>query len=321
MLLWSAATDAGLIVRMVAFRPVRPSPIPGGLELPSVAGGQDGVFTRSQARSEAWTDGRQRRLVQSGLWVPITPNVLRHREVAEGPWQRARAVWLTGGMIVSHDTAGRLWGLAASDGLHGTSPSSRRTTTVTTHRATVPPADTIEVSGMQVTAPHRTLIDLLCTLDQEDSVAMVCDALRRRILTTAHVSSAAEAAVGRHGAARARFVARTCSGRPFSVLEWHFHRRVGALGPGWRFNTEIHDAQGKIGDVDALHMGTKVVVELDGQQFHGPDRFQADRTRDQRLAAAGFIVLRFTWDDLIHRPDDVIERIRRTMAHRARLVA
>ena len=150
---------------------------------------------------------------------------------------------------------------------------------------------------------------------------MVCDALRQGILTTAELRRAADAATGRHGAARARFVARTCAGRPYSVLEWHFHRRVGALGPGWRFNTAVHDSEGKIGDVDALHEGTKIVVELDGQQFHGPDRFQADRTRDQRLAAAGYVVLRFTWDDLIKRPDDVIERIRRTMAHRARLVA
>jgi very-short-patch-repair endonuclease len=65
----------------------------------------------------------------------------------------------------------------------------------------------------------------------------------------------------------------------------------------------------------------KIIVELDGQQFHGRDRFQADRTRDQRLVAAGYVVLRFTWDDLINRPDDVIERIRRTMAHRAHVVA
>jgi very-short-patch-repair endonuclease len=72
---------------------------------------------------------------------------------------------------------------------------------------------------------------------------------------------------------------------------------------------------------DALHEGTKIVVELDGQQFHGPERFQADRTRDQRLAAAGYVVLRFTWDDLINRPDDVIERLSRTMAQRARLAA
>lgn len=150
---------------------------------------------------------------------------------------------------------------------------------------------------------------------------MVCDALRRGILTTTGLRVAAQVATGRHGAARARFIARTCAGRPYSVLEWHFHRRVGALGNGWQFNTEVHDAEGAIGDVDALHAGTRIVVELDGQQFHGPDRFQADRTRDQRLAAAGYVVLRFTWDDLVNRPDDVIERIRRTMAHRSRLAA
>jgi very-short-patch-repair endonuclease len=306
---------------MSTFRLARRPPFPRGLEVPSVAADQDGVFTRSQARSESWSDGRQRRLVQSGLWVPITATVLRHRDLVEGPWQRARAVWLTGGMVVSHDTAGQLWGLITSNGLHGTSLSSRRTTAVITHRADLPCADTIEVDGMRVTTPPRTVTDLLCTLEPPASVAMACDALRQGILTTADLRSAADAATGRHGAAQARFVARTCAGRPYSVLEWHFHRRVGELGPGWRFNAAVHDSEGRIGDVDAVHEGTKIVVELDGQQFHGPDRFQSDRTRDQRLAAAGYVVLRFTWDDLIKRPDDVIERIRRTMSHRARLVA
>jgi hypothetical protein len=305
---------------MSTFRLARRAPLPGGLEVPMVAAAQDGVFTRSQARSQGWSDGRQRRLMDSGLWVPVTSHVLRHREVVVGPWQRARAVWLTGGMVVSHDTAGQLWGLVASDGLHGTSVSSRRTTAVITHRADLPCADSVDVDGMRVTTPLRTVADLLCTLEPLTSVAMACDALRQGILTTADYRRAADAATGRHGAAQARFVARTCAGRPHSVLEWHFHRRVGALGPGWRFNTAVHDPEGKVGDVDALHESTKIVVELDGKQFHGPDRFQADRTRDQRLAAAGYVVLRFTWDDLINRPDDVIERIRRTMCHRARLV-
>jgi hypothetical protein len=224
-------------------------------------------------------------------------------------------------MVVSHDTAGQMWGLVASDGLHGTSRSSRRTTAVLTHRADLPASASVQIEGMLITTPPRTVADLLCTLDPPASVALACDGLRRGILTTADLRLAARAVAGRHGAARARFVARTCAGRPYSVLEWQFHRRVGELGPGWRFNTSVHDSQGRIGDVDALHEGTAMVVELDGQQFHGPDRFQADRTRDQRLVAAGYVVLRFTWDDLTARPDDVIERIRRTMAHRARLVA
>ena len=311
----------GWIQGMSTFRLARRAPAPGWFEVPSVAATQDGVFARSQARSEGWSDGRQRRMVRSGLWVPVTSQVLRHRDVVEGPWQRARAVWLTGGMVVSHDTAGQLWGLITSNGLHGTSLSSRRTTAVITHRADLPSADTIEVDGMRVTTPPRTVADLLCTLEPPASVAMACDALRQGILTTADLRRAADSASGRHGAARARFVARTCAGRPYSVLEWHFHRRVGELGPGWQFNTPVHVSEGKIGDVDALHERTKTVVELDGQQFHGPERFQSDRTRDQRLAAAGYVVLRFTWDDLTERPDDVIERIRRTMAHRARLVA
>ena len=68
-----------------------------------------------------------------------------------------------------------------------------------------------------------------------------------------------------------------------------------------------------IGPVDALHEGLGIVVELDGKRFHGPERFQRDRTRDQRLVAMGHVVLRFTWADLEDRPDEVRAIIRRTM--------
>ena len=100
------------------------------------------------------------------------------------------------------------------------------------------------------------------------------------------------------------------------MLEWRFHRLCDALGPGWRFNVDIHDEHGFVGRVDALHEATGTIVELDSRRFHGEDRFQTDRTRDQRLAALGFVVIRLTWDDVERRPMEIVERIRRTVAVR-----
>ena len=42
--------------------------------------------------------------------------------------------------------------------------------------------------------------------------------------------------------------------------------------------------------------------------------FQADRTRQNRLVAAGYTVLRFTWADLTLRPDDVGTQVAATLA-------
>lgn len=290
--------------------------VPDAVEQPGVALLQDGIFTRRQAREAGWSDDRQRRLIRVGLWVPVAGGILRHREVGVGPWQAARTVSLTAGLVVSHGTAGALWGWAVTTGLHGIGRLDRLSSSVTAHRTVLPPADRVDVARIVLTTPTRTLTDLLCHLPEEASVAMVTDALRRSLLTAADLIRAASGATGRTGAARARSIAASCARAPHSVLEWRFHRILSGAGTGWTFNAPIHDEQGLIGYVDALHAASRTVVELDGRTFHGPDRFQSDRTRDQRLVAAGYVVLRFTWEDVERRDLDVRERIRRTVALR-----
>ena len=49
--------------------------------------------------------------------------------------------------------------------------------------------------------------------------------------------------------------------------------------------------------VDFLWERQRVIVETDGRETHEtPEAFQSDRRRDQFLAAAGYRVLRVTWD-------------------------
>jgi hypothetical protein len=280
---------------------------------------QDGVFTRSQARAAGWGARSQRRLLGGGLWVPLAGTVLRHREVEVGPWQRAWAVHLTAGLVVSHATAGALWQFVVPEELHGIGHVERTPARVRAHRIPFAEEDGVRARGLVLTSPTRTLTDLLCSLGEEAGVAMLTDAFRRRLCTLDDVRAAVMAAHGRHGVTLARHLAHSCRHEPHSPLEWRFHGLCAALGPGWRFNVDLGDDLGFIGRVDALHTATWTVVELDGQRFHGEERFQADRTRDQRLVALGFVVLRVTWSDLEQRPMDVVERIGRTLAVRASL--
>jgi very-short-patch-repair endonuclease len=292
--------------------------LPEGIDVPEDAHRQDGVFTRSQARAAGWGDRAQRRLIKQGLWLPLAGTVLRHRDVVLGPWQLARAVHLSGGLVASHATAGLLWRLTVPSSLHGTGHVERRPTRVLAHRIPLGPADVLSARGLRVTSPERTLCDLLCSLREDVGVQMLTDAFRRGLLTARDVDAAALRAHGRYGVTTARRLANSCRREPHSVLEWRFHRLCDALGPGWRFNVDIHDEQGFVGRVDALHEGTGTIVELDGRRYHGEERFQADRTRDQRLAALGYVVIRLTWDDVEHRSMEMVERIRRTAVVRAR---
>ncbi len=292
--------------------------VPEGIELPDVARQQDGVFTRSQARAQGWGDRAQRRMIERGLWVPVAGTVLRHREAPDSPWPAARAVQLTGGLVVSHTTAAMLWQLQVPSGFHGIGHVERRPRHVVPHRLPLAEGDTTRVRGLLVTTPERTLTDLLCTMGEELGVAMLTDGFRRGLFDAGDVWAAARRARGRHGVTLARHLAQTCRHEPHSPLEWRFHGLVEGLGPGWRFNVDVHDEQGFVGRVDALHEPTGTIVELDGRTYHSEDRFQADRTRDQRLVALGYAVVRLTWDDVTNRPMDVVERIRRIVAIRTR---
>lgn len=67
---------------------------------------------------------------------------------------------------------------------------------------------------------------------------------------------------------------------------------------------------GLIGRADVLFAEERLLVEVDGFEHHAVSEFQRDRTRQNRLVHAGCSVLRFTWADLVDRPQMVADRIR-----------
>ncbi len=64
-------------------------------------------------------------------------------------------------------------------------------------------------------------------------------------------------------------------------------------------------------EVDFLWRSAHLVVELDGYAYHS-DRasFEADRRRDRELQARGFVVLRFTYREVMEEQDAVVASLR-----------
>ena len=68
---------------------------------------------------------------------------------------------------------------------------------------------------------------------------------------------------------------------------------------------------------DLAYPAARMAIELDGRAFHvSPERFEADRLRDREAATHGWLVVRFTWDDVVRRPSEFVRTIVTLLAER-----
>jgi very-short-patch-repair endonuclease len=70
--------------------------------------------------------------------------------------------------------------------------------------------------------------------------------------------------------------------------------------------------------IDLAFVDLRIAIEVDGFAYHSDrSRFQRDRSRQNLLVGLGWTVLRFTWEDVTRRPDEVIQMIRAALARSA----
>lgn len=161
------------------------------------------------------------------------------------------------------------------------------------------------------------------------SLASLPDALARMLLcvpaaealvsldSALHLGRTTLAAVARALPATApadrRLLLRVADGRAASPTETLARLALRASGMRVEVGVPITD----VGFVDLLVEG-RVVVELDGFAYHsGRREFAADRRRDRTLVARGFVVLRFTYADVVGDPATVVRAVRVALsAHR-----
>lgn len=122
---------------------------------------------------------------------------------------------------------------------------------------------------------------------------------------------------GWHGSSATGAMLTHVDGRSESVGE----TRLRALCSTWAVTVvpqvEIRDDDGRfVARVDLVVEGTKVVLEFDGQGKYATEGLSAliaEKEREDRLRALGYVVVRVTWSDLAS-PSRLLARIRRAMA-------
>ncbi len=291
--------------------------------LRACANAQHGVIAFSQAKELGLTRPSWRTMLRNGHLEELFPDVALIGGTAPTDFARIKAATLAAGplAVASHKSAAAVWGvrIVAADPVHLIAPGRQHRVTadgLVVHRPTdVREIEPVLEQGIPTTHPLRTL----CDLGAVDAAAVPI-ALRHLIVRGAVRYDDVRSALQRHrGKGRAGATALEAaldayalgSKSPDSELEIRmaelFHQH--ALPP-FEFHAVVEGWE-----VDFLVIGSKVIVETDGWTTHGlvKEQFERDRAKDADLRSAGYIVQRFSRDQVVHRPEWVATRIRSTL--------
>lgn len=220
------------------------------------------------------------------------------------------------GAALSHESALALWGWMERwrTPLHVTVPKLRRRPQIVIHRASgLTRADVRRHHGIAVTSPARTLLDCAPGLPKRELTRAVNNALRSSFLTRSQLSEVCRRCPRHPGAKLLSWFVNSSGAPTRSEFEDRFLAFCGRFGlPSPQVNTVVCGYE-----VDALFDAERVIVELDGWDFHqSRDSFERDRHRDADTLASGLATVRITWERMTATPEPEARRLRAILAQR-----
>ena len=284
-----------------------------------------GVITTSEALALGITETSLRRRVSEGVLVRRRPGVLALPGAVDGHLLDLHAACRKLGAVASHQSAAYVLGLDKPRHVKPTVSVPRNKTKnlqgITVHQlADLEPHHVVEVDGLPVTNPARTIVDL---------AAVVAEGHLERVLDNGLASGVIEFDAldltfgelgrrGKPGTARLRALIDSRGG-DFVAPDSELERRLlcvidnAALPPPVRqFRAPwLRRINGR---VDLAYPDDKLLIEGDSRRWHLlADAFETDRLRDNAAQLAGWRVLRFTWVEIVDNPERVAATIRRAL--------
>jgi hypothetical protein len=283
-------------------------------ELARLASRSHGVVTRVELLAAGISEREVDRRLQRGMLIRVHRGVYRvgHR----APSVEARylaAVRACGeGAVLSGRAASHLLGLlrGGAPPPEVTAPAERRVRGVRTRRARrgQPPKAT-SVRGIPVTTVAQTLVDLARELD-DDELARACHEAGVRHRTTPAQVEQILTRQPNPGARRLRRVMRGEVRVTLSKLEARFLQRLREAGlPLPQTNRPAGTKR-----VDARWPDQHLAVELDSYRYHHTRHaWEQDRRREREAHARGDQHRRYTYGDVLERPERMLTELRRLL--------
>jgi hypothetical protein len=221
------------------------------------------------------------------------------------------------GAVVSHRAAGWLWKL---EGVRAGRPEISvphgrkvRLNGVVIHRTqNLPLRDTTRRRGLAVTTAARTIADLAGILPPIALEDALDDARRRRLVTDESLQQVIESRVRNTAVLRSLISERKDARPPGSNKEGELRRLLQAAGlPEPVGQYDILDGDGRfVARPDLAYPEAFLAIEYDGSHHADRCQWRSDLVRQNRLINVGWRILRYTYDDLVQRPDEVVEEVR-----------
>lgn len=176
-----------------------------------------------------------------------------------------------------------------------------------------------EIDGA-VTSRVRTVLDCSRRLPFDEALCVADSALRNG-LDHEVLIRAAQRTLGRRAAATRR-VAHLAHGGAASIFESCL-RAIALQVPGLNVTPQVRiDEPEFLGRPDLVDEGLRIIIEADSFEWHGSrPALVDDAQRYNRFVSNGWVVLRFTWEDVMHNPAYVEQVLRDTVRERTRSAA
>jgi very-short-patch-repair endonuclease len=273
------------------------------IQIAIIAAKQHGHITRAQllavgishARIQRWCGAGRLSRVHRGVYA------LGYRHAEPVAVAMAAVLACGDGAVLSHESAAALWGWRRWPNVPEVSTTRARAQAgIKTHRPrSLPRTDVTRQLGVPVTRPERTIREIERRLTRKQFRRIVKDARLERRLDDRAVT-------------RLLGYPAEPTRSEFEEAFRRFCRRFGL--PLAETLVILHGFE-----VDALFAAERLVVELDGWEFHA-DRvaFVSDRERDAELLGFGYETVRITWDRLHETPEREAARLHRILARRRR---
>jgi very-short-patch-repair endonuclease len=158
--------------------------------------------------------------------------------------------------------------------------------------------DTTNHQGIPITTVHRTLLDLAATTRDEQLERALAQAMHLQLYDQRAIDDVIARSNGHRGTGRLDAATR----QPMQVTMSEWEDRMLRLVRRARLpepicNRPLHVPDHGECKPDFYWPAHDLIVETDGWESHRTlAAFRADRAKDAALTAAGYRVLRFTWD-------------------------